>query len=116
MAWAFEAYATGDWTIRTPAGRADRPRPRRPFPAQAAGSEPLQRLTSARLLRNPYYIGIVRYHGVLYPGKHEPLVDPETWQTVQELLTAKQLRRRESTANTRTTSRAPSSAASAGAA
>ncbi len=47
-----------------------------------------------RLLRNPYYMGIVRYRGVLYAGKHEPLVTPETWQTVQELLAAKTTRAR----------------------
>ena len=28
-----------------------------------------------KLLRHPYYTGIVRYRGAIYPGKHEPLVD-----------------------------------------
>jgi hypothetical protein len=44
-----------------------------------------------RLLRHPYYVGIVLYQGVLYEGKHERLVEPETWQRVQELLIAKHL-------------------------
>ena len=43
------------------------------------------------LLRHPYYVGAVRYRGVIYPGKHEPLVTPETWKRVQELMTAKHL-------------------------
>jgi site-specific DNA recombinase len=34
-------------------------------------------------------MGIVRYRGVLYPGKHELLLSPETWQKVQELLAAR---------------------------
>ena len=40
------------------------------------------------MLRNPYYIGIVRYAGVDYVGKHEPLVDLPTWQRAQEVLSA----------------------------
>lgn len=41
-----------------------------------------------RLRRHPYYVGIVRYRGVFYPGRHEPLATPEIWQKVQEVLAA----------------------------
>jgi hypothetical protein len=34
-------------------------------------------------------MGLVRYRGVIYPGKHPRLVEPETWQQVQDLLSAK---------------------------
>jgi site-specific DNA recombinase len=90
MRWAFKAYATGDWTIRTllaeltERGLTTVPGPRTP-------GRPLTVSHLHRLLRHPYYVGIVRYQGVLYEGKHEPLVDHETWQRVQELLTAKHL-------------------------
>ena len=85
MQWAFEAYASGGWSIRTlleeltQRGLTSTPGPK--TPAKPLGTSNLQ-----RLLRHPYYVGIVRYRGVLYPGKHEPLVSPETWQKVQELL------------------------------
>ena len=88
MKWAFDAYADGDWTIRTlleeltQRGLNSAPGPK--TPAKPLGTSNLQ-----RLLRHPYYMGIVRYRGVLYPGKHEPLVSPETWQKVQELLAAR---------------------------
>ena len=88
MAWAFEAYATGDWTIRklltelTERGLTSAPGPK--TPAKPLGTANLQ-----RLLRHPYYMGIVRYRGAMYPGKHEPLVTPETWQRVQEILSAR---------------------------
>ncbi len=88
--WAFKAYATGDWTIRTlldeltERGLTTVPGPRTP-------SRPLTVSHLHRLLRHPYYVGIVRYQGVLYEGKHEPLVDNDTWQRVQELMTAKYL-------------------------
>ena len=88
MAWAFEAYATGEWTTRsllaelTARGLDSTPGPRTP-------SKPLGKAHFHRLLRHPYYMGIVRYRGDIYQGKHEPLVTPETWQKVQDLLTAK---------------------------
>ncbi len=90
MAWAFEAYATGEWTIRrllaelTARGLATVPGARGP-------GKPLVVSHLHKLLRHPYYVGMVRYRGVVYPGKHEPLVSPETFRQVQELLTAKHL-------------------------
>jgi site-specific DNA recombinase len=90
MAWAFETYATGEWTIRrllaelTDRGLTTVPGPRSP-------ARPLRVSHLHTLLRHPYYVGIVRYQGVLYPGKHPALVDHATWQRVQEQLTAKHL-------------------------
>ena len=87
MAWAFEAYATGQWTLRslldelTARGLTSPPTPKQP-------SKPLGIANLQRLLRHPYYMGIVRYRGVLYPGRHEPLATPEIWQKVQEVLAA----------------------------
>jgi site-specific DNA recombinase len=89
MAWAFEAYETGEWTVRrllaelTARGLTTAPGQR--------GGKPLAVSHLHRLLRNPYYMGMVRYRGAIYPGKHDRLVEPETWHRVQELLTAKHL-------------------------
>ena len=33
----------------------------------------------AAIVHNPIYKGFVRYDGMLYPGKHEAIVDEETW-------------------------------------
>jgi len=43
----------------------------------------------AKLLRKRYYLGIVQYAGKTYKGRHTPLIDPITFETVQEVLTAK---------------------------
>jgi site-specific DNA recombinase len=88
MAWAFEAYASGDWTIR---GLLDELTARglTTVPGKRGPGKPLEVSHLHRLLRHPYYIGVVRYRGVLYPGKHEPLTTPEIWHEVQKLLTAK---------------------------
>ena len=87
ITWAFYRYAEGDTTIRllldelTDRGLTTRPTPKWP-------SKPLGVPGIHKLLRNPYYKGEIRYMGVSYPGLHEPLVDPQTWQQVQDLLTA----------------------------
>jgi site-specific DNA recombinase len=90
MAWAFETYATGEWTIRrllaelTARGLATTPGPRSP-------GKPLAVSHLHKLLRNPYYMGMVRYRGVVYAGKHKPLVTAEVWHEVQKHLSAKYL-------------------------
>ena len=60
------------------------PTPKRP-------SGPVGRSTFFSMLRNPYYIGIVRYKGAEQSGAHEPLVDVETWQQVQRLLDSRKI-------------------------
>ncbi len=87
IAWAYEAYATGKWTIRgIQAELEERGLTSRPGPTRTG--KPLARANVHVMLRNPYYMGIVQYRGVIYQGNHQPLVDPETWQKVQDLLTA----------------------------
>ncbi|MCG7427907.1 recombinase family protein [Helcobacillus sp. ACRRO] len=88
--WVFEQYATGENTVvsllteATARGLTTVPTPKRP-------SGPVGRSTFFKLLRNPYYIGIVRYKGAEQSGTHEPLVDVETWQQVQRLLDSRKI-------------------------
>ncbi len=90
MAWAFEAYATGEWTIRrllaelTARGLTTAPGRKNP-------GRPVVVSHLHTLLRNPYYMGMVRYRGAVYVGKHEPLVTPAIWHEVQSILSAKYL-------------------------
>jgi site-specific DNA recombinase len=85
MKWAFETYATGDWTIRQLLAELTR----RGLKTYTGKSLTVSHLHT--LLRHPYYMGLMPYQGVLYPGKHDRLVPPETWYEVQKLLTAKNL-------------------------
>jgi site-specific DNA recombinase len=88
IAWAFQAYATGEWTLKgletelAVRGLTTRPTPKRP--AVTVKYNKLQ-----EVLRSRYYKGEVVYNGVTYPGRHTPLVDPVTWQLVQALLTSR---------------------------
>ena len=85
---AFSEYATGNWTVSQLAkhlntlGLSIPPTPRRP-------AKPITATRLHEILRHPYYKGIVTFQGVEYPGKHEPLVDSQTWQTVQAILASR---------------------------
>lgn len=85
--WAFAAYATGGYTLATLcAALARRGLVKRKTRKYAA--TPISRSHLARILANPYYSGTVRYGGVEYEGKHDPLIDLQTFDRVQEILKA----------------------------
>ncbi len=87
ISWAFVAFATGNWTLRSLADELDvRGLTTRRTPKQPA--RPLRPNVLHDLLTNPYYKGDVVYQGVVHPGKHQPLTDPVTWQAVQNVLAA----------------------------
>ena len=87
VAWAFEVYATGNWSLNRLAhelevrGLTQRPTAKRSI-------RPLRPNKLQAVLRNRYYIGYVTWRGVEYEGRHPHLVDVETFQRVQAVLTA----------------------------
>ena len=83
--WAFTEFAKGHHTVRALAedlelrGLRTRATPKLP-------SRPISRNALNKLLRNPYYIGLVTYAGQRHQGRHERLIDVETFDKVQEVL------------------------------
>jgi len=56
-------------------------------PLRVGEEEGLKRArTVFRILRNPIYIGYIRFGGKLIKAKYEPLIDEETWNQAQEIL------------------------------
>ena len=85
---AFEFYATGAWPLTAlQAHLAER--------GLRTRSGPLSRARVATTLANPFYTGVMRWQGVDYPGKHEPIVTQELFDLVQEVLTLKGYRGRQ---------------------
>ena len=82
---AFSEYATGNWTVSQLAdhlntlGLSIPPTPRR-------CAKPITATRLHKILRHPYYKGVISFQGVEYAGAHEPLVDEETWSQVQAML------------------------------
>ena len=83
--WAFEAYASGDYTLTQLQGSlADQGLVSRPsvrFPSKVISTSQL-----SIILHDPYYTGVIRYKGELYPGRHEPLISKELFLRVQDVL------------------------------
>jgi hypothetical protein len=83
----FALAATGGHTITTiaevleDAGLRTRPTRKRP-------GKPLSRSMVHRMLRDDYYVGIVTLKGVGRPGRHDAIIDRETFEQVQQVLTS----------------------------
>ena len=88
--WAFAQYATGDWSI-TALCEALEERGLKTRETLKYRGQPLSRAQVHRLLTQPYYKGQIRFKGLLFDGKHEPLIDEATWQTVQDILSARRI-------------------------
>lgn len=85
---AFDLYDTGEYSItRLRDALEDHGLTTRP--TRKLASRPLSRPAVARMLRNPYYIGIVVYMGKRAKGRHHALIDAELFERVQTRLTAK---------------------------
>ncbi|MFN4140520.1 recombinase family protein [Aestuariivirga sp.] len=48
-----------------------------------------------RILTNPIYMGKISHKGVLSEGQHKAIIEPKTWQKVQEMLQANNARERD---------------------
>jgi site-specific DNA recombinase len=85
--WCLTEYATGDWSLLRLREELERKglrsRARKGSPAKPVSLNGLY-----HLLHNPYYAGIVLYKGAYYQGKHEPLIDVDTWLRIQDVLAA----------------------------
>uniref|UniRef100_UPI0025D2BEF9 recombinase family protein n=1 Tax=uncultured Microbacterium sp. TaxID=191216 RepID=UPI0025D2BEF9 len=84
---AFEMYATGESTLEDIVNEWDvRGFTTRRTAHRPAGSVAIS--TMARLLRDRYYIGETTYKGETFKGRHEPIVERDLFNKVQDLLDA----------------------------
>ena len=91
---AFTEYATGQWTTKRLAAHLHD----RGLTTVPTARKPAKAVTGAqlhRMLRHPYYKGVISFQGVEYVGAHEPLVDEETWSQVQAVLDSHRFGERE---------------------
>lgn len=51
-----------------------------------SGGAPLAPSSVYRMLGNPFYAGLIRWNGKLYPGKHNPIISISEFDRIQELL------------------------------
>lgn len=58
------------------------------------GGIPFRRGSLYHLLKNPIYRGFIVHKGKAWPGEHEPIVDEDLWNAVQQKLAENAARRR----------------------
>ena len=87
---AFKLYASGVYTISDLVDELNE-RGLRMAETKALPERPVQVSHVHRILHNRYYMGVITYNNVEYPGEHQPLVDEATFETVQAILTARNL-------------------------
>jgi hypothetical protein len=83
---AFELYATGEYTLDqlqvAVNGMGLRGAPNKNHPAL-----PVSRSQFQTILRHPFYVGILRFKGQLYEGKHVPLIPVHLFDRCQVVMT-----------------------------
>ena len=84
VTWLYERYASGDWTVAMLRAELERegvttlPKPNRP-------SAPIANSHIYNILKNRYYVGIVTFEGIEYPGKHPALVSEALYAEVKRV-------------------------------
>lgn len=63
-----------------------RTRKRRDGSQQQIGGQRFDEDVVTAIVRNPVYKGCVRYDGTLYPGRHEAIIDEETWDQANKAI------------------------------
>ena len=86
--WMYERYAEGNWTVAmlreelNSRGVCTLPRPNRP-------SRPIANSHIDSILKKRYYVGVVTFEGVEYPGKHPALITEQLFSEVQRVRSAR---------------------------
>jgi len=79
----FEAYATGNFTLRQLRDTFNALGLKRKSGKELAVSNYQQ------ILKNPIYTGLMRYNGEIHEGKHEPIITKKLFDTCQEVMVRK---------------------------
>ena len=77
----FELYATSKYSLTQLVEKIFR------IGLQTRDGKKLVKSKIALMLKNPFYHGTIRWNGVVYPGRHEPLITRELFDEVQNIKT-----------------------------
>ncbi|MBA2273775.1 MAG: recombinase family protein [Actinobacteria bacterium] len=80
----FRMYATGDYSIAELQSWLATKGLTSPYAKKSGAPPPVSAIH--RMLANPFYVGVVEWHGVQYGGQHKPLISRALFERVQEML------------------------------
>jgi site-specific DNA recombinase len=79
----FEAYATGNFTLRQLHDKFN------DLGLSRKNGKVLSVSNYQQILRNPIFTGLMRYSGEIYEGKHKPIITKKLFDSVQEVMSRK---------------------------
>ena len=79
----FEAYATGNFTLRQLHDKFNA------LGLSRKNGKVLSVSNYQQILRNPIFTGLMRYNGEIYEGKHKPIITKKLFDSVQEVMMRK---------------------------
>ena len=80
---AFEAYATGNFTLRQIRDKFNS------LGLKGKSEGELAVSNYQKLLKNQIFVGLIKYNGEIYEGKHEPIITKKLFDSVQEVMIRK---------------------------
>ena len=80
---AFEAYASGKYTLRQVRDMVNE------LGLRSRKEQELSISNIHNMLRNPIFCGLLRYGGEIHEGKHEPIISKKLFDSVQEVMSRK---------------------------
>ena len=60
---------------------------------KATGGKPFSKGNIASILSNPVYAGHIKHKEKIHGGNHRPIIEPETWESVQDILEGRAVKR-----------------------
>jgi site-specific DNA recombinase len=82
---AFDLYATGNWSLSALVERLESDG-LTTYPTPKRAPRTITKSHLGKILHNSYYVGIVKWRGKRVQGRHDALIDRETFDRVQALL------------------------------
>ena len=80
---AFEAYASGKYTLRQVRDMVNE------LGLRSRKEQELSISNIHNMLKNPIFCGLLRYNGEIHEGKHEPIISKKLFDSVQEVMSRK---------------------------
>ena len=80
---AFEAYASGKYTLRQVRNMVNE------LGLRSRKEQELSISNIHNMLKNPIFCGLLRYNGEIHEGKHEPIISKKLFDSVQEVMSRK---------------------------
>src|SRR3989339_168763 len=80
---AFEAYASGKYTLRQVRDMVNE------LGLRSRKEQELSISNIHNMLKNPIFCGLLRYNGEIHEGKHEPIISKKLFDSVQEVMNRK---------------------------